>query len=75
MSFRNSNTASGTTVITAGSSAVNYVALQVITSSDLTYVDGNTATTTLTAVPAGTRIDCIVTKVTTCSGVVLGYTA
>lgn len=73
--FRNSHTASGTTVIVPSSNAVNFVALHVISQSDLTYTDGNGNQTVLTAVPAGVRIDCLATKVTVCSGTVLGYTA
>lgn len=65
----------GTVVVTASASFVDYIGLQVLTASDLTYVDGLGATTTLTAVPAGTLIICKVVKVTTCSAIVLAYKA
>lgn len=73
--FRNSHTAEGSTVVVPSANAVNYVALQVITQSDLTYLDGKGNQTVLTAVQAGIRIDCIVTQVTVASGTVLGYSA
>lgn len=73
MSFRNGQTPSGTVVVTASASQVDYVGLTVITASDLTYVDSNAATTTLTAVPAGITINCKIAVVSTCTGVVIGY--
>lgn len=73
MGFRNDTIPAGTVVVTASASAVDYVGLLVISSSDLTYIDDLGATTTLTAVPAGVNIICRIRKVTTCSGVVLAY--
>jgi hypothetical protein len=73
MSFRNDRTPSGTQVVVAGAGQVNYIGLLVITSSNLTYVDALGQTTTLTAVPAATKIDCQITNVSVASGVVLGY--
>lgn len=64
---------SGTVVVVASASAVNYVGLTVITASDLVYEDGKGQTTTLSAVPAGITITCVIRVVSTCSGVVLAY--
>lgn len=75
MSMRNGQTPGGTVVVTAGSTAVDFVGVTVISASDLTYVDGKGATTTLTAVPAGITINCRIISVPVCSGVVLGYLA
>lgn len=75
MSFRNGQTPSGTVVVTAASTQVDYVGLTVLTTSDLTYVDSLGATTTLTAVAAGITINCKIAQVTTASGVVLAYKA
>lgn len=73
MSFRNSQTPSGTVVVTASSSPVDFVGLTVLTASDLTYRDSKAQSTVLTAVPAGITINCRIDQVTVCSGVVLGY--
>jgi len=73
MSMSNKYTPRGTVVIVAGSTPVNYMGLTVLTTSDLVYIDGVGATTTLTAVAAGITIPVQITKVTTCTGVVLGY--
>lgn len=75
MSFRNGQTPSGTVVVTAAATQVDYVGLTVITASDLVYVDSKGQTTTLSAVPAGITINCKIQVVSTCSGVVLGYQA
>jgi len=78
MGFRNAQTPSGSEVVVAGSGPVDYVGLEVITASDLVYVDSQGNTTTLTAgagtgpVPAGMSILCRIVKVTTASGAVLG---
>lgn len=74
MGFRNASTPAGSAVVVASATPVNYIALQVITSSNLTYLDGNGATTTLTAVPALSVINCQITQVSVCSGVVIGFT-
>lgn len=66
---------SGVAVVVAGAGFVDYIGLQVLTASDLTFLDSLGTTSTLTAVPAGSTIICKVVKVTTCSGVVLGSRA
>lgn len=73
MSFTNDKTAAGVVKVVPSTDPVGYVALQVISDSDLTFMDGKFQETELTAVPAGTRIDCTITQVSVCTGVVLGY--
>jgi hypothetical protein len=73
MSMSNKYTPRGTVVVSASATPVNFMGLTVLTTSDLTYVDSLGVTTTLTAVAAGITILVQVTKVTTCTGVVLGY--
>lgn len=75
MGFRNWQTPAGNAVVVAAATPVDYVGLQVITASDITYTDSLGNVIALTAVPAGTVILCQIVKVTVCSAVVLGFLA